>query len=214
MDIFDAMETCRAIRYFKKDPVSDDIIDKLIYAATRAPSAGNVQAWDFVVVTDPVLRKKIGDGTAAIIPAAADEEKDGYFGGDQKLSRTQRLMLRGARLLGRTMADVPLHIAVCSKVEFPRADPDPKLYVWSTLYPAAQNILLAARALGLGACLTTNQSTCGPVIRETLGIPDDVIIACYLALGWPAVKFGPVVRRPIEQHMHRNAWRGDLRKAV
>jgi nitroreductase len=140
------------------------------------------------------------------------DESANYFGGKDALSHTQRLMLKGVAHLGRVMADVPLHIAVCSKVEFPRADPDPMLYVWSTLYPAAQNILLAARALGLGACLTTWQSHCGPLIRGTLGIPEDVHIACYLAIGWPTAKFGPVVRRPIEQHIHRNGWRGDLRK--
>jgi nitroreductase len=211
VDVFETMETCRAIRYFKKDPVSNDIIDRLVYAGTRAPSAGNQQAWDFVIVTDPEIRSKLGAAMAPVMTSIVDDETGDYFGGKDALTRSQRLMLKGVKHMGRVMAEVPLHIAVCSKVEFPRADPDPKLYVWSTLYPAAQNILLAARALGLGACMTTWQSVYGPLFRRTLGIPEEVLIACYIAIGWPDAKFGPVVRRPIQQYIHRNGWKGILR---
>lgn len=209
MDIFEAMETCRAIRYFKKDPVPQDMIDKILYAATRAPSPGNSQGWDFVVVTDPGLRKTLGDGIAAVMEPAVQAATD-QMGGADTLDDVNRRMLTGALNLARTLEDVPVHVIVCGKAIYPPNDPS-DMFVWSAVYPAAQNILLAARALGLGSCFTTYQMTCAPLIRETLGIPEDVHMASYIPIGWPDANFGPLARRPVEQFTHMNGWQGDLR---
>jgi nitroreductase len=84
-------------------------------------------------------------------------------------------------------------------------------FTWSALYPAAQNILVAARALGLGTTFTTLQTVAEPTVRQVLGIPDTVKIAAAIPLGWPAAAFGPVKRRPVEDFVHRNGWEGDKR---
>ena len=212
MDVFEAVETCRAIRFFKKDPVPEEVIEKIIYAATRAPSPGNSQGWDFVVVTDAATRTELAEGIAAVMkPAVAAAAEQ--FGGAVGMDPVQKRMLDGALNLATRLADVPLHILVCGKPIYPPGSPT-EAFVWSAIYPAAQNILLAARAQGLGSCLTTYQMTCEPLIREVLNIPDDVRIGAYIPIGWPdtdAANFGPLARLPTEKFIHRDGWKGDLR---
>jgi nitroreductase len=209
MDVFEAMDTCRAIRYFKNDPVPQDLLDRILHAATRAPSPGNSQGWDFVVVTEPTLRSRLRDGIAEMMVAAV-ENATGQVGGAGALDSVTRRMLKGALNLAETLDRVPVHILVCGKAFYPPEAPH-TAFVWSALYPAVQNILLAARALGLGTCLTTYQMVAPELIREVLGIPEDVHIAAYIPLGWPDTGFGPLARRPVEDFVHRDRWQGDLR---
>ena len=84
-------------------------------------------------------------------------------------------------------------------------------FTWSALYPAAQNILLAARALGLGSVFTTLHATAEPTVREVLELPDGIRIAATIPIGWPEGVFGPLNRRPVEDFVHRNRWEGDKR---
>lgn len=202
MDVFEAMETCRAIRYLKPDLVDDELINKVIHAATRAPSPGNSQGRDFVVVTDAAKRAAIGKavGEAMIDRVAAMERPD----------RMHRLMLDGTAHLVETFGTCPVLILVCGKAIYPYSAPR-KAFVWSAVYPAAQNLIVAARALGLGTVFTTFQGVAEPVIRNELDIPADVFIGCMIPMGWPDAKFGPVNRVPIEQTIHRDGWQGDLR---
>jgi nitroreductase len=202
MDLFEAMETCRAIRYLRPDPVSDELIDKVIWAATRAPSPGNSQGWDFVIVTDPQKKQVIGDAIeAAMAPRIAAMPR-----GD----RTTKLMLDGALNLATTISKCPVLIFVCGPVIYPPQRPM-ESFTWSAIYPAAQNLVLAARALGLGTVFSTLHHVAEPLIRETLEIPARIQIGVTIPLGWPDRPFGPVARRPISQFMHRDGWHGDLR---
>jgi nitroreductase len=198
VDVFEAMETCRAIRYLKPDPVPDELITKLVWAATRAPSPGNSQGWDFVVVTDPEPKAAIG---AAIEEAMAPRLTGRTDTGD----RSSTLMLEGALNLARTIGRAPVLVLVCGPVIYPEARPDER-FTWSAIYPAAQNLVLAARALGLGTTFTTFHHVAEPTIREVLGIPDDVRIGALIPVGWPDRAFGPVNRRPVETFIHRERW--------
>ena len=202
MDVFEAMETCRAIRYLKADPVPDELIDKVLFAATRAPSPGNSQGWDFVVLDDPAGKARIADAvrTAMADRVAAMDRPD----------KTMRLMLDGTAQLIDTLAQAPVLIFVCGPVIYPPGAPREQ-FTWSALYPAAQNILLAARALGLGTTFTTMHMTAEPTVREVLGLPDEIKIAAMIPMGWPDAKFGPVTRRPLADFVHRNRWEGDKR---
>jgi nitroreductase len=205
MDIFEAMGTARAIRYLKPDPVSDDLIDKLIWAATRAPSPGNSQGWDFLVVTDADKKAAIGD---AIVAAMSPR-----LGVPDNADRTTRLMMAGAKNLANTIGTAPVLVLVCGGVVYPPGQPR-ESFTWSAIYPAAQDIILAARALGLGSTFTTFHGVAEPVIRETLGVPDHIRIGCLIPIGWPDREFGPVKRHDIDKFIHRNGWQGDLRPAV
>ncbi len=202
MDVFEAMSTCRAMRYLKPDPVDDELIEQVVTAATWAPSPGNSQGRDFVVVADPAKKQRIGEAISAVMRdrVAAMDRPD----------RTHRLMLDGTGHLVESLATCPVLIFVCGRAVYPPQAPR-ESFVWSSIYPAAQNLIVAARALGLGTVFTTFQGVAEPVIREALAIPDDVHIGCMIPMGWPARRFGPVKRLPYEQVVHRDGWQGDLR---
>jgi len=198
MDVFEAMETARAIRYLKSDPVDRELIEKLIWAATRASSPGNSQGWGFVVVTDAQAKAAIG---GAISDAVSGVIRDPGPDAD----RSVRLMLRGARALAAGLASAPVLIVVCGRMVYPPNEPT-EMNVWSACYPAAQNLIVAARALGLGATFTTFQRRAEQVVRGTLAIPDDVRMAALIPIGWPDRPHGPVNRRPIEEVIHWERW--------
>jgi nitroreductase len=205
MDVFEAMETCRAIRHLRPDPVPAELIDRVLHAATCAPSPGNSQGWDFVVVDDPERKTPIAD---AVRSAMADR-----VAAMPRPDRTTRLMLDGTAKLIDTLDQAPVIIFVTGPVIYPSWSPREQ-FTWSALYPAAQNIILAARALGLGTTFTTLHNTAEPTIREVLGIPDHIRIAVTIPLGWPDAEFGPVNRRPLADFVHRNGWEGDKRGAL
>ena len=196
-DVFEVIGTCRAMRWLKPDPIPPELLDKVLWAATRAPSPGNSQGWGFVVVDDPAIKSRIGEAidTAMTARVAAMPRPD----------KTHRLMLDGTAHLVQSIAVAPALIFVCGPVIYPPQAPSER-FTWSALYPAAQNILLAARALGLGTVFTTLHSVAEPVIREALRLPEDIRIAATIPIGWPAAKFGPVKRLPVDTFVHRNTW--------
>jgi nitroreductase len=178
MDVFEAMETCRAIRYLKPDPVPEELIEKVIYGATRASSPGNSQGWDFVVVTDRDVKQRLSD---AIAPAFA----------------SSAAVLEGP--------DISVVIVWCARTISPPQNPL-DLFVWSAVYPASQNLIVAARALGLGTTFTTLHSIAEDAFREVLQIPADVFIGTTIAMGYPDRPFGPVKRKPVSEVIHRDRW--------
>jgi nitroreductase len=121
-----------------------------------------------------------------------------------------RLILDGTAHLVDTIDQAPVIIFVAGPVIYPPSAPREQ-FTWSAIYPAAQNIILAARALGLGAVFTTLHNSSEPAIREVLGIPDEIKIGVTIPVGWPDANFGPVVRRPVEDFVHRNGWEGNKR---
>ena len=202
MDVFEAMETCRAMRQLKPDPVPAELIEKVLWAATRAPSPGNSQGWDFIVLDDPAKKARIAEAVqAAMLKRVAAMPRP---------DRTARLMLDGTTAMITALAEAPVIIFVTGGVIYPLESPSER-FTWSALYPAAQNLIVAARALGLGTTFTTLHMTADRTVREVLGLPDHIRIAATIPLGWPAAKFGPVKRRPVEDFVHRNGWEGDKR---
>lgn len=198
MDVFEAMETCRAIRYLRPDPVPEELIQKLIYAATRASNPGNSQGWEFVALRDPVLKAPIGKAlNEALAPVWALLDD----GGDP----VQKRIFRGAEHLVRHFAEVPLWVVVCARKVYPPQAPDER-FVWSTVYPAAQNLVLGARALGLGTTFTTFHQDMEPTFRKVLGIPAEVYIGSTIAVGFPDRPFGPVARKPVDDVLHWDRW--------
>jgi len=202
MDVFEVMGTCRAIRQLKPDPVPPEMIERLIWAGTRAPSPGTSQGWDFVVVDDAAARARIG---GAVREAMAER-----VAAMPRPDRTTRLMLDGTARLVDAFGQAPVLLLVAGGVIYPPQAPR-EIFTWSALYPAAQNVILAARALGLGATFTTLHHVADATIREVLAIPEHIRIAATIPIGWPDAKFGPVNRRPVADFVHHNRWEGDKR---
>jgi nitroreductase len=197
MDVFEAMETCRAMRYLKSDPVPDDAIRKVIHAATRASNPGNSQGWGFVVLRGASAKARIGAALRKVMRPAIDA----LAADDPRGERTYA----GVRHLLDSFERVPVFVFVCGRAVYPRASPRPEL-VPAALYPASQNLIVAARALGLGTTFTTFHTAVERDVREVLALPDDVLLGVMIAMGWPERPFGPVARKPLEDVLHWERW--------
>lgn len=200
-DVFEVVGTARAMRYLRPDPVPTPMVDALVWAATRAPNPNNTQPWHFVVVTDRDTLGQIGAGLAPVMGARGEQAA----ARQPDMSAEEQATRRGGVHLGRSLGEVPVLVLVCAERSYPAHAPEER-YVWSTVYPAAQNIIVAARALGLGATFTTFHHFADQAFRGPLGIPEEVYIGAVIPIGWPDRRFGPVRRRPIAEVIHRDRW--------
>ena len=196
MDVFEVMDTCRAMRRLKTDPVPKELLERLVHAATRAPSAGNSQLWGFLVLTEDADKRFL----AEIVQGGGLGRREPE--GDDPQSR----LLRAVRYLVNHLAEAPAIILPCVEDAYPDADVPNPVFMWSTIYPATQNLLLAARALGLGAAMTTFHIIDEPRIKEHFGIPQHVHIAATIPVGYPLGRFGPLSRKPVDEVMHWGRW--------
>ena len=191
MNLFEAMYSQLSITRFRPDPVPKEAIDKIIEAATQAPSGGNQQHWEFIAITDPEVVAQVGNVYREVWLAqmGAQPRPD------------ESLVYRAARYLANHMPEVPAMILACvdhNKGYAPRTRGQPMNtgFYASSIWPAAQNLFLAARALGLGTRLTTAHLRGEQRIKDILGIPDHVETVMLTPLGYPRGSFGPVRRQP------------------
>lgn len=196
-EVLELLGSIRAIRRFTDDPVPVELVEQLVWAATRAPSPGNSQGWDFVAVDDREVLGRIG--------AAVDAGMSGAIAALPRTDPSTARTLEGAAHLARTLGSAPLVLFVGGRPVYPPDRPS-RAMVWSAVYPATQNLLVAARALGLGAAMTTLHMAAEPTIRAELHLPDDLVLAATIPLGWPAQPFGPVRRKPVREVLHFGRW--------
>ena len=204
-DIWEVMFTQRAIRYWVEEPVSRELIERVIEAASKAPSGSNHQPWMFVVADrDPVktslaeaLRDYYEEGPLKTLVESSQKTEDS----------SQRLMMSGAENFFTNLRTAPAIIIPCLyKLSSPTSEMN-TLIAGSSIYLAVQNMLLAARALGLGTLMTTSHSLIEDVIRDVCKIPDDAQPAALIPIGFPAVKFGPTKRKPVRDIIAWNQWK-------
>ena len=199
--LFEAIYTQRAVRRWRNDPVPDDLLWRVLEAATKAPNGSNTQPWRWVVVRDSETRRAVSEALSAYL--ASDEGMRSYFeSGSRSEDRSQRLMLTGALELARDLARAPVLIVPCV-YGGSRAD---NLLAGSSIYPAVQNLLLAARGLGLGTVLTTFQARIEPTVRELLRLPEDARPVALIPLGFPDANFRPTRRKPVEEVVYWDSW--------
>ena len=195
--LFEAIYTQRALRYLKSEPVPEELIRMLIESATKAPSGTNRQPWKFIVIRDPDLKRRIGEYYLRAWEAA-------YGGATSSTPKLKSSIRQSATHLAEHMQEVPVLILVCIE-----HDGSPSTMVrGSSIYPAVQNLLLAARGLGLGSAITTLHKRYEDEVKELLGIPDNVETAALLPVGYPAegVRYGPTRRYPVEEVTFRERW--------
>ena len=183
----------RAYRDLLPDPVPDELVVQILEAATHAPSAENTQPWEFVVVTDPDLRAQIGAMTARMWEGGGRSYAEGHL--DPKMLGAVDRWANGG------LAVAPVHVVVCGDTR--RV---PEALLASSIYPAVQNILLAAISVGLGSLLSTLPVFSGPAFRALLGLPDHVVPMALVPIGYPARVLGPGRREPVATKIHRNTW--------
>jgi nitroreductase len=206
-DFFHILYTCRSMRRLKPDPVPDELIYKVLDAGIRAPSGGGVQAWRFVVVTEPAIKSQI----AAIYQKGWRLAERRYV--EAGASITEDKNMRAAAYLAEHLAEAPVLLFAClraRRIHTERlASPNASNFlrvIGGSIYPAVQNILLACRALGLGATLTSITTQYEEEVKEILGLPAHMTTYAMIPIGYPQGRFGPVSRVPVEQVTWRNRY--------
>jgi nitroreductase len=212
--LFEAIYTQRALRRLKPDPIPDELLWRVLEAGTKAPSGSNSQVWRFLVVHDPGRKrfiqqryKKAWDQYAAANAALATERSQPPPPAEL---RSQLRMVRSAMHLAEHMHEAPVLLLVCMG---PRPLPPPAAgqrrspaALYASVFPAVQNILLAARGLGLGATLTTLHLLYEDEIKAEFGIPADTETVALIPLGYPEGKYGPTGRRPVDEVTYWDRW--------
>ena len=197
--LFEAMYTQRALRYIRPDPIPDELVRKILEAGTRAPSGGNQQRWRFIVIRDSETKRWIQERYRNTrVPAHAPPRNEAE-------ARTMARNDAAARHLGEHLHEVPVLILCCLEHDGSPSD----INRGASIYPAVQNMLLAARGLGLASVLTTRpRRGFEKEIKEKLGIPGNVDTAALLPLGYPAAqnRYGPTNRRAVEEVTFDETW--------
>jgi nitroreductase len=188
--LFETLYTTRALRRFRSDPVPDEVLFQVLDAAIRAPSGQNAQDWRFILVRDRAVLAQMEAWSHG--PWLRYLSR---FGGDpaaiDALPRSQRLSLRSVEHLVRNLAQCPVVIVVLG-LKGRHGTPG------GSAFPAVQNLLLAARALGLGGSVFNFPLSHEAELRELLAIPQNNQIYCLLPIGYPTDRHGPVKRKPVK----------------
>ncbi len=185
--LLEGIRTTRAIRRFSAEPVSTELIRKVVEAGTFAPSGGNRQPWSFIAVTDRQRRAWVAQRYKRAFDdyiAPARQAADGF-------STARRRSMESAIHLAETLAEVPVHLFVAGWTR--RGQPQHQ-----ALYPAIQNILLACRAVGLGACITSVHLAFAREIDAYLGLPESQPSCALIPIGWPSIPYKKPVRRSVD----------------
>jgi nitroreductase len=192
MPLEEAMETQRAIRRLKPDPVDDALVLRLIELALKAPTGSNAQNWEFVVVKDPAVKARL---------AQRNRQAWRLYGGlGRWMSRKEPKMLRlldAVQWQADHFEEIPVIVVACLRGSRPPFPPIAATSYYGSIYPSVQNLLLAARAVGLGAALITLPLWSTFSVRRILGLPWTVTPCAVIPLGWPTGRYGPTTRRPV-----------------
>ena len=199
-DVWEVMSTARTIRRFTNEPVDDITLARCLEAARWAPSGANAQGWRFVVLRSPEQRAIVAKAAAHAL-----EVIEPVYGMsrpvDDDNSRRARTYRATYELHDRAGEFTSVLFA---QQHYPTAS---ELLLGGSIFPAMQNFLLAARAQGLGACLTSWASYGGEqLLREAIGVPEDWLVAAHVVVGWPKGKHGPLRRRRLAEFVNLDRW--------
>jgi nitroreductase len=198
MTVLEGIGSLRSVRKFKLDPVPEDKIRIILESASKAASGSNTQPWEFVVVRDPKVKARLKE---PMLRTWLER-----LAGSSGMSPRMRDVYDEATEMLRNTEKVPVIIYCC--VDLNRVGKSEEVR-YASIYPAVQNFMLAAHALGLATCLTVHGSTPTrgePEVKKVLGIPEHVKVACLVYLGYPAVRLGGPKRKPIEKFVHYDRW--------
>ncbi len=208
MPLDEAMTTQRALRRLRPDPVDDALVLRLIELALRAPTGSNAQNWEFVVVKDPAVKAKL---------ARRNRQAWSLYGGiGRRMTRndpTMQRVLDAVQWQADHFEEIPVLVIAClrgARLPFPNIA---AASYYGSIFPSVQNLLLAARAAGLGAALITLPLWSTFSARRILRLPWSVTPCAVIPLGWPLGRYGPTTRRPVGEVVSldrygNRAWKG------
>jgi nitroreductase len=186
VELIEAIKKTGATRQFKRDPVPDEVLERVFDAARFGPQGGNRQPVRYVVVRDPQLKRQLGEWYRDIWSNVVDMAGRGRY----RVGRGAGRMLGAGTHLAEHFGEVPVIVVVCAVfADLARTDAAldrPGIVGGASVYPSVQNLLLAARNEGLGAVLTTLLCAVEPRLKELLAIPDELVTCAAVPLGYPA----------------------------
>ncbi len=193
MPLGEAIFTLRAIRRQKPDPIPEEDLRAVLEATIRAPNGGNEQPWRFLVIRDAALRGRLGE---LYREAWWAKRRDEGIMCPEDLPDTQ--VRRSAARFADEIGNSPVIVLVCATARGPGAA--------NSVVPAAQNLLLAARSLGIGSSITTLHATVEERVHDLFGIPNDAQVVYCMPLGYPRGRFGPTTRKPLGEVSALDHW--------
>lgn len=204
---FDLVGNMRAMRRLKSDPVPLDLLRKVLDAGIKAPSGMNTQPWAFLVIREPDAKRWFADHYTAAI----ESRFGGVIENREGDNSTRARQLRALRYQMDHMHEFPVLLIVCGLRDWPFRVPESERVGlappnYGAIYPCVQNILLACRALGLGAALTTMHQVFEDQLHERFEIPIEYGVVVTIPIGYPLGKFGPVRRKPAENVTYFDRW--------
>lgn len=203
--LFDVMYTCRAMRRLAPREVPEDLLVKLIDAANQAPSGSNLQNAGWIVVRDSDVRQQLADLNRASVTAYLAGERGRSDGLPHQTAAKRKRMLDAVEWQSEHMHEIPALIVACMDFGVPVND----MMIGhggGSVWPGVQNLLLAARALGLGAAPTTLALVNRQAVAKVLGLPETMAAYCLIPVGYPIGNFGPVKRKPLSDVMRFDRW--------
>ncbi len=209
MPLGEAMMTQRAVRRVLPDPVDDAVVLKCIELALRAPTGADGQNWEFIVVKDRHVKEKLAKRYRQGWRVQRGVVLRGAIARDERMAR----IVRAVQWQVDHFTEIPVLVVAClrlgareGRLPFVRMPHPAESGYWGSIYPSVQNLLLAARAMGLGASLITLPLWSQASARRVLGLPHAVTPCCIVPLGWPRGRYGPTTRKPVEEVAHRDAY--------
>ena len=207
--MLETMLTQRAIRRVRPDPVDDAVVLKCIELALRAPTGNNGQNWEFIVVKDERTKQKLARRYRQLWKPYHALAFRRMAARDPSLAKTARAV----QWQVDHFTEIPVLVIACLRQGvregrlplLPMPHPAQSGY-FGSIYPSVQNLLLAARAMELGACLITLPLWSLSSVRRMLGLPHNVTPCCIVPLGWPQGRYGPTTRRPVGEVTHLDVY--------
>ena len=201
-ELFHIMRTTRAMRRLKPDPVPDELILQILQAGQWAANGGANQRWRFLVIKDRSIKERV----QAWYQKAFDEVVGPRYRGSEPPPGSSpgryRRQHDAVEYLTEHYHEAPVWIVACQD----DGEETPTRSAGASIYPAVQNMLLAARALGLGATLTSRHLRHEKEVEEILGLPPGVHSYAILPIGYPMGNFGPVRRGPLSDVVYQDRW--------
>src|SRR6266511_543552 len=188
----EAMRTQRAIRRLRPDPVEDALLLRLIELALKAPTGRNAQNWEFILVKDRTVKARLARSYRTVWGLYGRIGRR-LIAADPKVQR----QLKAVQWQVEHFEAIPVLVVACLRGLRPLWRPLAVPSYYGSIYPSVQNLLLAARAAGLGAALITLPLWSPWLVRRALGLPWRVTPCAVVPLGWPIGRYGPTTHRPV-----------------
>ncbi|MFP6622545.1 MAG: nitroreductase family protein [Myxococcota bacterium] len=213
IDLYEAMSTLRAVRRLRTDPIPEDVLGRVLQAATWAPSGGNVQPWRVIVVQDEAKRQRLQELYIGPWKQYAKDHQAGIEHLTGAARAKQERMIAAADHLAEHLHEAPVILVFCfnpGRMAITDVGLDrPSVVGGGSVYPAVQNALLACRAEGLGCTLTTLLCFAESEVKALLEIPDDWYTCAFVPIGYPVgAGHGSISRRPVAKMAFQDSWGG------